>query len=86
MKRYRGIFFVIGLLALSLIEATIKSEERMLQYQASPRKLTNCFSCVANGYAWRQASCVNEFLPKVDRLYDADSLEECYNIWRSKKL
>jgi hypothetical protein len=86
MKRHPGIFFVTTLLALSLTEARIQSEERMLQYQASPRKLTNCFSCVANGYAWRQASCVNEFLPKIDKVYDADSLEECYNIWRSKKL
>lgn len=43
MKRHLGIFFVIALLALSLTEARIQSEERLLQYQASPRKLTNCF-------------------------------------------
>jgi glutathione peroxidase-family protein len=29
---------------------------------------------------------VNEFLPKVDKVYDADNLEQCYNIWRSKNL
>ena len=58
----------------------------MLQYQTSPRKLTNCFSCVANGYLWRQASCVNEIQRKIDRVYDADSLEQCYDIWRSKQL
>ena len=43
MKRPLGIFFLLALLALSLIEARIQSEERILQYQVSPRKLTNCF-------------------------------------------
>ena len=88
MKRNRGILFVVLwlCLAFSLTKAKVQSGERLLQYQASPRKLTNCFSCVANGYLWRQASCVNEFLPKVDKVYDADNLEQCYNIWRSKNL
>lgn len=88
MKSNRVIFFVtlVLCLAFSLTEAIFHSGERLLQYQASPRKLTNCFSCVANGYLWRQASCVNEFLPKVDKVYDADNLEQCYNIWRSKDL
>jgi hypothetical protein len=29
---------------------------------------------------------MNDYTLKFDKVYDADNLEQCYNIWRSKKL
>jgi hypothetical protein len=29
---------------------------------------------------------MNEYIPKIDKVYDADNLEQCYNIMRSKRL